>query len=265
MDDNRTLHIWAALFEDQQNVRIAHALRIRDMKADGRWNDLIGAQLVEALKAAEGLEKLAERRLAAAVKAHRLGPFIEQTVGLGHASMGRLLTEIGDPSWHSADNRPRALDELYAYCGMSVVKSESPKRQRGKQGNWNDNARKWIIMIADRCITLNGEPDKNDRPRPRSPYRDIYDDAKERYADAVHTKPCPRCGSKRVVNEDGTVEKNVPAPVGSPLSDNHQHARARRLVAKAILRDLWRADRNARKPLRGLALMRARRRAQKAA
>lgn len=78
-----------------------------------------------------------------------------------------------------------------------------------------------------------------------TPYGKVYIDGRAKYADAVHNHPCPRCGP---------IGK--PAPAGSPLSDAHKHARALRLVAKAILKDLWREaaridrDHDAATPLR---------------
>lgn len=53
-------------------------------------------------------------------------------------------------------------------------------------------------------------------------------------------------GTKIGYSPDGLVGDDVrcgpagkPAPEGSPLSDGHKHARAIRITAKAILRDLW--------------------------
>ena len=83
-------------------------------------------------------------------------------------------------------------------------------------------------MIAEKCTTFNGKPDKNGRPRALSPYRAVYDDGRAKYAESVHDVACRQCGSK-----------GKPAPVGSELRDGHKHARAMRLVMKAILRDLW--------------------------
>lgn len=37
--------------------------------------------------------------------------------------------------------------------------------------------------------------------------------------------------------------KNRPAPIGTPLSAGHQHARALRAMGNEILRDLWREAR----------------------
>lgn len=60
------------------------------------------------------------------------------------------------------------------------------------------------------------------------PYRAVYEQARLKYADVVHGAPCVRCGPA-----------GKPAPAGSPLSLGHQHARGLRIVAKAILKDLW--------------------------
>jgi hypothetical protein len=85
-----------------------------------------------------------------------------------------------------------------------------------------------VYLIAEACIKFDGKPDKNDRPRPLSPYRAVYDTGRAKYAGAVHPAPCRRCGPS-----------GSPAAAGTPLSPGHQHARALRLVMKAILRDLW--------------------------
>jgi hypothetical protein len=61
------------------------------------------------------------------------------------------------------------------------------------------------------------------------PYREVYDVARAKYLDAVHAAPCKRCGPA-----------GKPAQPGSPISAGHQHARALRIVAKEVLKDLWR-------------------------
>ncbi len=91
------------------------------------------------------------------------------------------------------------------------------KRRRGQRANWNAEAKSRAYLIAESCM-------KNTR----SPYRAVYDAGRAKYADAVHPVECPQCGPR-----------GKPAPAGSPLSLGHQHARALRLVAKAVLRDLW--------------------------
>lgn len=72
-------------------------------------------------------------------------------------------------------------------------------------------------LVAESCIK-----------QADSPYRKVYEEGRERYAEAVHAVECNRCGPK-----------GKPAQPGSPLSAGHQHARAMRLVMKEILRCLW--------------------------
>lgn len=93
-------------------------------------------------------------------------------------------------------------------------------RQRGVKVNWSPTAKMRAYLIAESIVKAGG------------PYRQVYDDGRAKYADAVHQVECKRCGPA-----------GKPAPTGSPLSAGHQHARALRLVAKTVLRDLWREAR----------------------
>jgi hypothetical protein len=97
----------------------------------------------------------------------------------------------------------------------------APKRARGQKANWSATAKMRAYLVAVSCM-------KN----LDSPYRKIYDDTREKYADAVHQFPCIRCGPS-----------GKPAQPGTPLSDGHKHARALRKVAKEVLKDLWREAR----------------------
>lgn len=51
------------------------------------------------------------------------------------------------------------------------------------------------------------------------------------------------CATSTIVDPGMLGPAGKPAPTGSPLSTGHQHARALRLVAKTVLRDLWREAR----------------------
>ena len=145
------------------------------------------------------------------------------------------------------------MSELWAYCGFHVIHPAgqtstvaqeahaggvphhpaghtsiadqsrfaggmAPKRARGQRSNWNQDARTRVWLIATSCIKTT-----------RSPYREVYEQGRARYADATHPVPCVRCGPS-----------GTPAAAGTPLSPGHQHARAIRLMCKEILRDLWR-------------------------
>lgn len=101
------------------------------------------------------------------------------------------------------------------------VPGVAPSRRRGQRANWSTEAKTRTYLVAESCIK-----------QATSPYRPVYDQGRAKYADALHPAPCPRCGPS-----------GKPALAGSPLSAGHQHARAMRLVMKAILLDLWREAR----------------------
>jgi hypothetical protein len=153
--------------------------------------------------------------------------------GIGEKQCARLLACIGDPYWNDSTDQPRTLRPLWRFCGLDVVPADAqssddsqvvlgvgvaPRKQRGQLVTWNPEARQRVWLIAESCM-------KNRN----SAYRPVYDAARIKYADAVHGAPCIRCGPK-----------GKPAQAGSPLSNGHQHARGLRLIAKEILRDLWR-------------------------
>lgn len=129
----------------------------------------------------------------------------------------------------------------------------APRRRRGQRSNWNDAARTRLHLIAAtslkfRCPActaasrLAATDDEGARWTPPPPecacetkgyrLRMVYDAGRAKYADAVHSAPCGRCGPA-----------GSPAAVGSPLSAAHQHGRAVRLVAKYVLRQLWQESR----------------------
>ena len=97
----------------------------------------------------------------------------------------------------------------------------APKRARGQKANWSATAKMRAYLVAVSCMKCL-----------ESPYRKVYDDAREHHAEALHNSPCVRCGPA-----------GKPALTGSPLSDGHKHARALRKVAKEVLKDLWRESR----------------------
>jgi hypothetical protein len=186
--------------------------------------------LVDALMAAE---KQAVKELERAMKAHPLGAWVKAQHGIGEKTIARLLGCIQDPYWHDVHNRPRKLRELRKYCGvhgpdtaaqsphdsqLDLGGGVAPSRKRGQKVDWNANARMRLWNVANPATWQR-----------KSPYREVYDKARAKYADAIHNNPCVRCGPK-----------GKPAQPGSDLSDGHKHARALRSVMQEILNDLWR-------------------------
>lgn len=256
------LALAADVLDDLEKVRIANENRLRQLTrtetdADGEERgfgltedhpDVARlAALVDALGKAEHQATLNLQRI---MRRHPLGPWVKATAGVGEKQAARLLASIGDPYWNTLHDRPRTVSELWAYTGYHVLPARhddnatqsavaggsktghpdqggteaqvadvgvAPKRQRGARANWSSAAKMRAYLIAESCIKQR-----------TSPFRPVYDDARAKYADAVHAVPCHRCGPS-----------GKPAPSGSPLSDGHKHARAMRAVSKALLKALW--------------------------
>jgi hypothetical protein len=258
--DPAFLALAAGLVSDLELIRIGGGNRywqLEQLGLDQRHPYMRRAAVV--LKLIEEAEHKSVLALQHLMRQHRFGDWVRRNEGVGEKQAGRLLAVIGDPyirpdlilSDGSIDpSRPRTVSELWAYCGFHVLPAHhaandahpstvggnqaghpgqtivgtqmkcagvAPTRKRGQRGNWSTEARSRTRLIAESCIKRYG-----------SPFRPVYDEGREKYADAVHTSPCVRCGPK-----------GSPALVGSPLSDGHKHARALRLVAKEILKSLW--------------------------
>lgn len=252
------LGLLADVLDDLEATRIANANRLRQLTDTSDLGHGLSlenkavrrlAQLVDALEQAEHQAVLSLR---AAMREHPLGAWVKATPGVGEKQGARLLAAIRDPYWNDLHQRPRTVSELWAYCGLHTVTASqganathrdtaggtrshagdqvvgdtrdvlvarvAPTRRRGQRANWNSQARQRVWLIAESCVKTAS-----------SPYRDVYDSERLKYADAVHAVPCARCGPA-----------GTPAPAGSLLSAGHQHGRAMRRMSKEILRDLWR-------------------------
>lgn len=181
------------------------------------------------------LEKQATKQLEKLMRKHPLGPWVKAQKGIGDKQAARLLGVIGDPYWHSAEERPRTVSELWAYCGLKP----GQKRQKGQQANWSNEAkmRAWNLagsamkQLDPQCKTDTGIAEHVEGCG-CSPYRKVIDARRERTRDRVHAEPCVRCGPS-----------GRPAEAGSPWSKAHQLADALRIASKEILKDMWRESR----------------------
>lgn len=221
------LQILAGQVSDVEAVRIAMANRYQSLISTdvpgGRGRSVDDAVVVKPLRVLNTeiltVETRAIRLLEKYMRNGPWGPWLasEYSRGVGPKQLARLLGSTGDPYWHNAENRPRRVSELWAYCGFHVVEGIAPRRQRGVRSNWSDDARTRARLIAESCIKQR-----------QGQYRAVYDRVRAHYADAVHLKDCIRCGPS-----------GNPAKAGTPVSAGHQHARALRAVSKEVLRDLW--------------------------
>lgn len=264
--------VLADVLDDLEKVRIANANRVRiltrteaDSDGEERGFGLTEdhpevKKLALTVKALEAAEHDAILNLQRALRKHPLAAFQKRHKGLGEKQFARLLAVIGDPYYNDLHQRPRTVSELWAYCGFHVIRTSSssqvvrdtqsiaaaagststpgashgshtqvanapgvaPKRTRGQQSNWSEDARKRVWVIASAMPKF-----------PGGHYEHVYRQAREKYADAVHPTECVRCGPA-----------GKPAPAGTDLSDGHKHARAIRIVAKELLKDMWRESRD---------------------
>lgn len=226
-DSYSLLAIAAETLSDVERVRIATENRTRAL-VHPEQNICLPPDHA-TVKAAEALtgelakiEKQASKTVALGMRATPLAGWAKAQIGLGEKQVGRLLGTIGNPCWRfdpdTEEWRERTIAQLWSYAGYGVWEGGiAPHRKKGEQGRWNPAAKMRAFLIAESCIK-----------QMESPYREVYDAGREKYADATHSIDCKRCGPS-----------GKPAKVGSDLSDGHKHARAMRLVAKAILKDLW--------------------------
>lgn len=220
-------------FREKTAAHLGELRRLYDRPVDDPEVVLYTQWLADA----QGHEKRAIKNLEVCMARHPLGAWQQQQTGIGAKQLGRLLGAILDPYWNSFDDKPRGVYSLWRYCGLDPVDGVGRRRKRGERGGWNPDAKSRVYLIAEKCTMMcGGETVIKTGPRagqtrrlPRSPYRDIYDTEREKYADAVHAHPCAQCGTP-----------GKPAEVGSALRLGHQKARAVRKVAKTILKDLWR-------------------------
>lgn len=231
--DYRILNALVGQLDDLEQARIAAGNRYRllvqpadEVDKDGQARGLgldpdlspTVQRVRDTIDSVTALEKTATRGLEKYMRESPWGPWLAspQSRGVGAKQLARLLGAIGDPYWHCLSDRPRRVSELWSYSGYAVVAGTAPARRRGVRSAWSMEARKRAWLVACSCVKAGGH------------YRQVYDEAKARYADATHTRECVRCGPA-----------GSPASAGSPISDGHRHARGLRAVSKEVLKDLW--------------------------
>jgi hypothetical protein len=226
------LRVWAEMFQDAQQTRIAATNRLSRGELDSAWYE----SHVTNLEKTEHDCALNLRRTFRKVAPAEVVTWQKSTIGIGEHQLARLLGHIGHPVkatpkfWNGSGKGGRVLvegepfdrrvGELWSYCGHG---DPSRKRRAGMTADeaaalGRPLAKSLVFQMAESCV-------KN----VRSPYREVYDKARVEYENRLHAEKCVRCGPS-----------GKPAEPGSEWSKAHQHAAALRKVGKEILRDLWR-------------------------
>lgn len=231
----RELRVFAELFADVQQTRIACENRAKR----GGLDPIILGHHFKGLEQSEHQLKLAMIRCYRRVVDPSIREWQEATTGIGDHTLARLLGAIGHPRhatphhWEGeGDDRvliadppfERNLAKLWAYCGHGDPARRRRKGMTAEDGAalGNPRAKMLVHLLAEaamKCVGSAAAAAANSEglspsTRARSPYRDVYDQARATYADRT----------------DGDGKEWTPA---------RQHAAALRLVGKEILRDLW--------------------------
>jgi len=257
------LALAADVLDDLERTRIGNENRLRQLTRNEPDKDGAErgfgldeahpdvARLASMVEALARLEHDATLNLQRIMRRHPLGPWVKAQKGIGDKQGARLIAAVGDPYHNSLHDRPRTVSELWAYCGLHVLpvsqfrddaqecvadgaKPGNPdhvaddvhktvvgvaaRRRKHQKANWSATAKMRAYLVAESCIK-----------QMSSPYRAVYDARRAHTAERLHAVECVRCGPS-----------GKPAQPGSPWSAGHQHADALRIVAKTILRELWR-------------------------
>lgn len=231
-NDYGLLRRQARSLTDIMKVRIR--LSNRQGAAERAGSIVIEDPLIASLR---DIETDAEKAVIATMK-KVVGPHMQEflaTPGIGDKLTARLLGEIGHPviafpqHWEERpdakgtdadpkrvliDEEPfeRMVSQLWTYCGYG---DPANRRRQGMTQEealacGSPRAKSLVYLLSVGCMKMVGGEDKNGVVKPRSPYRNVYEEAKAHYETA--------------------------RPEWSLI---HRHNAALRKVSKEILKDLW--------------------------
>ena len=214
-----SIYLLAQFLDDIEGLRKAQDNRKRilttdDPDSDGEMRgfglDATHPVVATIAKLSEGIDAVELQTILAlnrAMRANPLASWQKAQKGVGEKQFARLLAATGDPYINANTGQPRTVSQLWAYCGYHTLATDdgqvAAKRRKGQVSNWSTAAKTRAYLIATSCIKQMG-----------GEYRAVYD------ARRAHTATS---------HEDWT--------------DGHSHNDALRIVAKVILRDMWRAAR----------------------
>lgn len=267
--DLAAIRTLAALLDDLEKVRIMNGNRVG---AAEREHGESFPHLLVIQDDLLALEHRAEIELKRAWRRHPLAPWARTVKGLGEKSIARLIAEIGRPSigsvghwettsdgattiadstkltlrrfWVVDDEFDRTVGQLWQYVGVgdpsrSRIPKNATQEELLKRGR--PRAKKQMYLIAEalkkqtclahrrRRAEIQGwqPPPPDCTCREEGLYRAVYDARRVATSERLHVAACPQCRAKP----------------GEPWRPGHREADALRIVQKALLKDMWRADR----------------------
>lgn len=179
---------------------------------------LVAFGLAEARAVLAGHRKRHEKRMAVLAKQLPVWAWVEKVRGVGPLGLAQLVGECGDIGTYANPAK------LWKRMGVAVINGERQRRVAGDAAllhGYSPTRRSILYNLGVALLKQNKEGDVD------GPYRALYLKKKAMYAAR------PPCGNKAAtgyvcVNDEGTG-----------CAAGHVHNRARRVMEKEFLVDLW--------------------------
>lgn len=233
-----TLRIKATQAVSVERVILALQNHHRALTRDG-VPEIAMAAVTEAVKRLKPIRRKLMRELRAIMAGTPTGDFVTETYGLADSVYLLLGTMPPLEDFTS-------IKAAYKYIGLHVVEGRSVKRQKGVKLGFDVRRRSIaIVRIAEPMMKTRGL------------YRFVYDNRRD-HTMLTHppmTEDCKFCElawektseAKKKAKAEGkpTVPSFDCAAVGGVhWTDGHRHSDALRVLAKAVVHDLWRIAHN---------------------
>lgn len=221
------LALLADNLDDLERTWIANENRLRQLTRDEPDSDGIErgfgltednpvvAQLAAVVQSLKALEHGATLALQRRLRDHPLGPWVKRTRGVGPKQGARLIAAIGDPYWHDETSnedgtvRHQAGPRTVSELWAYCGYRPGQRRRKGQKSNWSVDAKMRAHLVAEMCVRLGKATDT-----------------------AYYQKYRGRRDHTAIAHPDWT--------------DLHSHNDAVHVVAKEVLKDLWREARDVR-------------------
>lgn len=228
--EHHPLRYLTDLYDQAQKLRIGVDNRIRaaSQGADGGDPD---PELREVATDMLAVERKIFRRMKREIKDHPAWPWMEGVKGIGPTLGTKILGLIGQIETFDT------VSKLWAFSGYAVRDGKRERPVKGKKIGYSVRLKTALYLAGDSFV------------KSRSPYRDLYDDRKERYLRdkqlVVIRRLVPEADSP---DEELLVSKAMRARLvklcnereeGAAWTDGHVEAAARRYMVKIFVSHLW--------------------------
>ena len=163
------------------------------------------------LEQIESLEEYHKKIVAKELKKYTIwNEYLKHIKGIGPSLAGGLISTIENIKKFDT------ISALWAYFGYHVIDGKAPKKQKGKESNWNQKARSMCYLIGEQFF------------RQRSPvFRELIDTEKERQLSRKYKK------GELAKSYKGYSKDDI------HLSKGHAQNRAFRKAVKIFLQTVW--------------------------